>query len=291
LERGPKDGEEIGGSDLPQRQAKIFAANAEKCFRAGKIEKALNLWTTAIERWPEEDEYAIRLAEVSHNSQPTSLDLSRSKITDDEIESINEIVSKKPLRRLLLGLNQIDQEGSKLLINGLKTCPTLTELSLCRNRIGDTGAQTIAEVLDSLKNLKKIDISDNRISSRGIEYLAVALQKNSSITYLDLSFNPLGENGVYLLAKRLCQGRSYTKIQHLLLERTNFFGENTDTCASLLELAKTVESIQEIWLGKKTPSINPQFRFKLVSALRQKTARIKVMQTSKSQKKNSICEI
>ncbi|KAK1735803.1 leucine-rich repeat protein [Skeletonema marinoi] len=114
------------------------------------------------------------------------------------------------LTRLLLGSNEIDNEGVVALAGALKENATLTTLNLRLTQIGKEGAIALAEALKKNTTLTTLELLNNKIGNEGAIALAEALKKNTTLTELDLGSNGIGKEGAIALAEALKENTTLT---------------------------------------------------------------------------------
>jgi Ran GTPase-activating protein (RanGAP) involved in mRNA processing and transport len=85
---------------------------------------------------------------IANNGNKTTLDLSNSKYTDQDMRIVaNELKTNKTITWLKLHQNQISDRGAQRLGNALKLNTTLKDLRLYNNQIGDQGAKYLGDAL------------------------------------------------------------------------------------------------------------------------------------------------
>lgn len=140
--------------------------------------------------------------DLEHQKSNSSIDLSRRRLIDEDIEPIvQRITTYQQCRELDLRQNFITEEGIPILINIFNTSPAIQALYLADNNIHDIG---VFHLVDALSNrnfaLLKLDLDSNNITYEGAKYLANMLKSNRTLEYLSLNENPLGDAGVQSLA-------------------------------------------------------------------------------------------
>ena len=115
------------------------------------------------------------------------LDLAGEGITDTEIKII---VGNRSLKNLILGDNQISDEGANLLCENLVN---LTKLFLNKNEITDAGIEKIS----NLSNLRYLDLRYNKLTSVSAKHISSIL----TITQLSLSNNSFDDESTVDISK------------------------------------------------------------------------------------------
>ena len=87
------------------------------------------------------------------------------------------------LTTLSLSFTQIEQEGTRLLANGIISCTNLHKLFINNNNIGDVGAAAIATIIEICHQLQVLDVSttSNSIGDLGAGSLAESLKMSENL--------------------------------------------------------------------------------------------------------------
>jgi Ran GTPase-activating protein (RanGAP) involved in mRNA processing and transport len=168
-------------------------------------------------------EGATELAEVlSSLTSLNHLDLRSNKIKAEGAESLASLISQCPfikhfdlsdnnigiegthslvkygvltnLNSLNLSYNWFEDQGNDLIEN-LKECTILTNLSIADNNIDIEGVKRLGRVLPYLTRLVTLNISGNRFDVEGTDIIAGVLRKCTTLTHLDFSSNYMDEVG------------------------------------------------------------------------------------------------
>jgi len=131
------------------------------------------------------DIVAINLADSLPHTLTEFKLLSRgSAVTVNGINTCLRKTMKCPqLEKLSLMINNIGDDGAKVIADALKVNHTLETLNLWYNNIGDDGAKKIADALIFNRNLKELNLSGNKMSADGIEYLTKRKQKLEEVSF------------------------------------------------------------------------------------------------------------
>merc|ERR1712038_2116294 len=95
-----------------------------------------------------------------------------------------------------LGQNEIGDEGTIALADGIRKNIGLKELLLYSNKLLDEGAMQLGMCLKVNTVLSKLDISGNQIGDHGATSLVKGLQKNSSLKEIVCNCNKFDEKVV-----------------------------------------------------------------------------------------------
>ncbi|XP_056376676.1 nucleotide-binding oligomerization domain-containing protein 1 isoform X2 [Hyla sarda] len=134
----------------------------------------------------------------------TVVRLSVNQISDDGVRVLAEELTKHKVI-IFLGLykNFITDFGARYVARIILECPLLKHVNMWGNRIGDEGAQAFAEAIRNHPHLKDLSLACNEISSVGGIYIADALQHNKSIRTLWLTENNITDEAAKNFAEML----------------------------------------------------------------------------------------
>jgi len=135
----------------------------------------------------------------------TSLNLSRTKLRDDDAEelayglvhdpSTGDFSPHPSLKQLSLDSNGLSGRACREIARAIAAV-NLETLQLSRNDLGDAGAEALASALEqdiwragSGARLTRLDVSENRISAAGITALFRGLAENRTLRTLDAGGN------------------------------------------------------------------------------------------------------
>ena len=168
------------------------------------------------------------------------------------------------LTTLSLSFTQIEQEGAKLLANGLISCTNLRKLFIDNNNIGDVGAVAIAIIIiRNCQQLQILDVSSNNIGDRGAFYFAKALEKSENLCKLNISHNDIKSDGESFLCEALehcvkinCLNFSKLSLEHLPQSLKSFIyirklhiSHNSVNTKHLSEGLKCCMNLQELYVS------------------------------------------
>lgn len=150
---------------------------------------------------------------IQRNSftQFITLDLSISKLNDDELLSLASIPkAKTSITKLILSKNEFSHDGMRAVVEMLKSSKTLQLLDLSSNAIGyrpmwNAGIHYIAESLKDNKTLQELYLANTGLSEYNFATLVSCLICNPTLKFLDLSNNPsLSDKIIGELQKLVC---------------------------------------------------------------------------------------
>ena len=193
------------------------------------------------------------LTELSQNSSLTKLDISNSRFSITNVDSLASVLkdhSKCTLTELKLRDCHISSEGAVKLAAALCKNTTLKHLNLSINPIGEhvEGVTAVAEMLAENKTLTVLILSLCHISSEGAVELAAALCKNSTLKDLYLNRNPIGVEGTSSMSDML-QHNSSLEVLHL---HDDSVGE--EGVHQLINSLKHNQTLRRLWLPCKYQS-------------------------------------
>ena len=123
---------------------------------------------------------------------------------------------------MLLGNNDIHEEGASHVADILNSTSIVSELWLYSNPIGDKGLQTIFNALKQNKTLKCLDINRCGVTDTGIASLADALKSNNTLETLYISGNDeITDKGLTCLTKVLSSSSALVRLvipKHLAVD-------------------------------------------------------------------------
>lgn len=122
---------------------------------------------------------------LNNSSSLESLDLSKIKLSKEDVKSLGEFLGHRircRLRVLNLSGTGIDDEGAVYIAQGLMGNMGLEELDVTSNPFGPKGARSFAKTFRRAKNLKVFRVTgQSRILAEGENYLAECLKYNKTI--------------------------------------------------------------------------------------------------------------
>ena len=214
--------------------------------------------------------------------QLQELDVSHTPlVTRDSLYAMSSCLSRlSQLTTLSLSFTRIEQEGTKLLANGLIRCKNLCKLFIDNNNIGDVGAEAIATIIENCHQLQVLDVSSNNIGKLGARSLARALESGGNLCEFNISLNDIKSEGERLLCEAFkhCVNihtldfsmsslahlsislKSFTNIQKLQISHnsvnTEHLSEGLKCCKSLQELYASCCSIESLGAIKITSNLS-----------------------------------
>jgi Ran GTPase-activating protein (RanGAP) involved in mRNA processing and transport len=137
------------------------------------------------------------------NKSLCELYLSENQLGDEGTSFlVDGLLENKTLTKLDLRSNEIGVEGALSLAVLVKQSLSLTALYIGMNELGNVGAETLSHGL-TYSRLNTLDISDNNIGPHGAHALSKMLQTNTKLYELNLSFNLIGDEGASAIANTL----------------------------------------------------------------------------------------
>ncbi|XP_067911853.1 nucleotide-binding oligomerization domain-containing protein 1 isoform X2 [Heterodontus francisci] len=116
---------------------------------------------------------------LRHRKRSIALELDNNNINDYGVKELIPCFDKLTVVRL--SVNQVTDDGAKVLAEELTKYKIIKILGLYRNQITDVGAQFVARVVEECPCLRTLKIGLNKITSEGGKLLAQAIQKSKAI--------------------------------------------------------------------------------------------------------------
>ncbi|KAL9643758.1 hypothetical protein ABK040_016060 [Willaertia magna] len=149
------------------------------------------------------------------SSKLVYLDLSKSGITREHMETIGEALTPKyalPLKTLLLQKNNIGKFGLKPLVAALQQNTALETLDISGNDIGVVGCDLLSQIMERNKGIKTLNLFGNFVEIEGAHLLCKALKQNNTLTSLDLGLNRIRVRGAMAVVELLQTNSSLKRI-------------------------------------------------------------------------------
>ena len=178
--------------------------------------------------------HCIRLREL--NVSHTHLATSRGSLAT--FSSCLSCLSQ--LTTLSLSFTQVEEEGTKVLANGLIKCTSLCKLFIDNNNIGDVGSAAIATVIEKCHQLQVLDVSSNNIGYLGVRSLAQALERSGNLCEFNIFNNDIKSDGERLLCEAL---------EHCVDINTLYFGKLSGFLRSLEYRPHLLKSLRKLHIS------------------------------------------
>ena len=184
------------------------------------------------------DAIGLRVAINTCLNTLSILNLSRNKITDDELKHFAEVVTAtSTLKNLDLSHNLISNYGVLSFAECLENNKTLQKLNLAGNAIADVGAKKLARIIQKNTGLLELNISKNWLSKEGLMDLAKACTMNKTLCRLVCTHNNLSKFDFIAIS------REYTKIEKVIPTIEASWNSICDT-EDKLAITTTLQSLQ-----------------------------------------------
>nr|XP_033785951.1 nucleotide-binding oligomerization domain-containing protein 1 isoform X2 [Geotrypetes seraphini] len=175
-----------------------------------------------------------------HFQKQLALDLDNNNINDYGVKELVPCFSKLVVVRL--SVNQVTDNGVKVLSEELKKYKIITFLGLYKNQITDIGAKYVASVIEECSSLTCVKIGCNRITMEGGKSLAHAVQKSRTILDVGMWGNKIGDEGAKAFADAL---KNHPSLTNLSLACNSI---STDGGRSIAEALQQNTSVRIFWL-------------------------------------------
>ncbi|XP_040289381.1 nucleotide-binding oligomerization domain-containing protein 1-like [Bufo bufo] len=175
----------------------------------------------------------------------TVVRLSVNQITDEGVRILAEELTKYKII-IYLGLykNLITDNGAKHVAQIILGCPLLQQLKLGYNQFTGVGGREIAEALQRNTSLCEVGMWGNHIGDEGAQAFAEAIRNHSCLEVLSLACNEITSVGGKYLADAL---QHNTSIKTLWLTENSITDEATKSFAEMLKVNKT---LKQLWLNQ-----------------------------------------
>ncbi|GCB73397.1 hypothetical protein scyTo_0006752 [Scyliorhinus torazame] len=177
---------------------------------------------------------------LRHRKKSIALELDNNNINDYGVKELIPCFDKLTVVRL--SVNQITDDGAKVLAEELTKYKIIKILGLYRNQITDVGAQFIAQIVEECPCLRTLKIGLNKLTSEGGKLLAQAIQKSKVIRDVGMWGNQIGDAGAVAFAEAI---RNHPSIRELSLAANGISAEGGKSLAVAL---KDNRSLEIFWL-------------------------------------------
>ena len=166
----------------------------------------------------------------------------------DTILIVSDLKLMAGVTTLFLGINNIGDEGAKVIAEALKVHAVLTTLRLDNNKIGVEGAKAIAEALKVNAVLTTLSLNYNQIGDEGAKAIAEALKSGMVVvTILNLDSNMIRGEGAIAIAEAL---KVNSVLKNLSVANNNIDGEGAQQLATAVLSSASLEVFSEIPIKK-----------------------------------------
>ncbi|XP_054847568.1 nucleotide-binding oligomerization domain-containing protein 1 [Eublepharis macularius] len=179
---------------------------------------------------------------MHHFQKRLALDLDNNNINDYGIKQLLPCFSR--LAVLRVSVNQITDQGIRVLYDELSKYKIVTYLGLYNNQITDVGAKYVARLIEECPSLIYVKIGANKITTEGGKSLAYAIQKSKTMYEIGMWGNQVGDEGAKAFAEALKNHPTLTNIS------LAFNGITTEGGKSLAEAMKHNNTVNIFWLTK-----------------------------------------
>ncbi|XP_038652757.1 nucleotide-binding oligomerization domain-containing protein 1 isoform X2 [Scyliorhinus canicula] len=177
---------------------------------------------------------------LRHRKKSIALELDNNNINDYGVKELIPCFDKLTVVRL--SVNQVTDDGAKVLAEELTKYKIIKILGLYRNQITDVGAQSIAQIVEECPCLRTLKIGLNKLTSEGGKLIAQAIQKSKVIRDVGMWGNQIGDAGAVAFAEAI---RNHPSIRELSLAANGISAEGGKSLAVAL---KDNRSLEIFWL-------------------------------------------
>lgn len=190
---------------------------------------------------------------LRHRKTSIALEMDNNNINDYGVKEL--IPCFHNLTVVRLSVNQVTDDGVKVLAEELTKYKIIRFLGLYWNQITDVGAQDVARIVEECPSLHTLKIGLNKLTSEGGKLLAQAIKKNKGFRDIGMWGNQIGDVGAVAFADAL---RNHPSIQEISLAAN---GISTVGGKSLAEALKDNSSLEIFWLTENRLTDEAAFMF------------------------------
>ena len=180
------------------------------------------------------------------------MDLKWNNITKEGSIEVSKLLQYSCISGLNLNGNEdLSDNGTLHIAEGLKTNTSLQELQLYTCDLTATGVGYIAEALKINSSLKILNIGGNGIYDKGIECLGSALQVNHGVESLELSSCGMTDRGLHYITELLQHNEHLKKLKIYNFQNQKHLNEITvggDTMKELIDTLKKLKTLESLML-------------------------------------------
>ncbi|XP_042329214.1 nucleotide-binding oligomerization domain-containing protein 1 isoform X2 [Sceloporus undulatus] len=179
---------------------------------------------------------------LHHFQKHLALDLDNNNINDYGIKQLLPCFRKLTILRV--SVNQVTDQGIRVLYEELSKYKIVTYLGLYNNQITDVGAKYVARLIEECPSLIYVKIGANNITTEGGKSLAYAIQKSKTMYEIGMWGNQIGDEGAKAFAEAL---RNHSTLTNVSLA---FNGITREGGKCLAEAMKHNNTVNIFWLTK-----------------------------------------
>ncbi|XP_063308353.1 nucleotide-binding oligomerization domain-containing protein 1 [Pelobates fuscus] len=177
---------------------------------------------------------------LNHYKDKLALELDNNNINDYGVRELSPSFCRLSVIRL--SVNQITDEGARVLSEELTKHKIVTFLGLYKNLITDFGAKYISRIIIECPNLKNIKLGYNKFTGVGGAHLAEAIGQSSSICDVGMWGNQIGDEGAEAFAKAMRNHPSMSELSLACNQITSSGGK------SIAEALRDNTNLKILWL-------------------------------------------
>jgi len=205
---------------------------------------------------------------LHHEEFSNTLNLSKKKITDNEVEFLAfGLHYNTTLQMLDISYNSISDDGAVAISNCLKNNKCLQGLYMSHNKITIKGFEIILEVLqvsavlnaldvsfcyihdkdgtafEFLKHnnyLNTLNVSHNRITVKGANKIAEVIKINTTLQNLNISYCGIPDDGVVIISDSL---KNNTSLKHLYISHNNIAIKGANKISEVIQVNRTLQTL------------------------------------------------
>ena len=180
----------------------------------------------------------------------SSLNISNNRIDDEGVKVLCEGLGEE-LHTLNISHNEISDRG----LEAIAQCKNLVELDISDNKIDDEGAEILCKGLG--EEFHTLNISRNKIGDRGLE----AISQRKNLVKLDISYNKIDDEGVKSI-------RGFEKLEYLDISHNEIGNPGAEVVVELLQAKKWCPELY--CLGMSNERIDDSMYERFIEAMRKR---------------------
>ena len=182
------------------------------------------------------EEYVNKVTECLQNNRKFQL-LKLKNITKEGFKPVFEV---NTLQKLDLSNNNLSDDGTATISDGLKSNRTLLELNLSNNNLYDDGAAAISDGLKSNNSLQILNMNNNKITSKGVEKVTEAIKVNTTLQKLDIGGNTISDDGAATISDVLKTNRTLLQLN---ISQNNISDKGAQEIAKAIQINLSLQNI------------------------------------------------
>jgi Ran GTPase-activating protein 1 len=149
----------------------------------------------------------------------------------------------KPLRKVLIGRNRLENGSSAAFAKMLEAHPTIQEFALPQCGIRSEGIVILSGGLAKCSNVKSVDLQDNTFTTVGAKAFAEAIPSWKTLINLNIGDCMCEDEGSVLVMKALCEAPLVVTLESLNFQYNEMKEDGAQILAGSLEKFTTLKTL------------------------------------------------